>query len=174
MLWITSHQSSGVYYYYYLLLSLFTDGESQTRGGEGTTLGSRCEDSLLPTGRPGPSFPTHLLYLLYFICCPHQSLDTVFINSTREMKKLRLRALKRQCQGCRTSNWQSYFKINYKSHQEKWKSLWFIKEDEFRTFLVVQLLGLCASTARGPSLIYGQGTKIPNAMQHGPKIFLLF
>ena len=62
-------------YYYYLLLSLFTDGESRTRGGEGPTLGSRCEDSMLPTGRPGPSFPTDLPYS-YFTGCPHQSLDT--------------------------------------------------------------------------------------------------
>lgn len=34
---------------------------------------------------------------------------------------------------------------------------------------MVQLLGLFASTAGGQSLIFGQGTKIPNAVQHGQK-----
>ena len=36
-------------------------------------------------------------------------------------------------------------------------------------FLVVQWLGICASTAGGPGLIPGQGTKILQAAQCGPK-----
>ena len=37
------------------------------------------------------------------------------------------------------------------------------------TSLVVQWLGLYASTARGTGLIPGQGTKIPQATWHGQK-----
>ena len=36
--------------------------------------------------------------------------------------------------------------------------------------LAVQWLGLCAFTAEGPGSISGQGTKIPQAMQHSQKI----
>ena len=35
-------------------------------------------------------------------------------------------------------------------------------------FLVVQCLGLCTLTAKGPNSVSGWGTKIPQAAQHGP------
>ena len=36
-------------------------------------------------------------------------------------------------------------------------------------FLVVQWLGLLASTLEGMGTVSGWGTKIPQTMQHGPK-----
>ena len=35
--------------------------------------------------------------------------------------------------------------------------------------LVVQWLGLCTFTAKGPGSVPGRGTKIPQAMQHSQK-----
>ena len=37
------------------------------------------------------------------------------------------------------------------------------------TSMAVQLFGLCAFTAKGPGLIPGQVTKIPQAIQRGQK-----
>ena len=42
-----------------------------------------------------------------------------------------------------------------------------VSEALCRKFLVVQCLGLCAFTARGPNSIPGGGTKIPQAAWHG-------
>ena len=42
----------------------------------------------------------------------------------------------------------------------------------FQDFLVVQWLGLCASTAGDASLIPGWRAKVPHAMWHGQNIFL--
>lgn len=76
-------------YYYYLLLSLFTDGESRTRGGEGPTLGSCCED-YAPHRPPGTQFPNRSAVLIL------HRLPTLipWHSSTRERRNWGLERLK--------------------------------------------------------------------------------
>ena len=46
---------------------------------------------------------------------------------------------------------------------------WMLPLRGFWTFLAVQWLRLCSSTAEGVGMIPGQGTKVPHAVQHGQK-----
>ena len=43
------------------------------------------------------------------------------------------------------------------------------KKDEPGNSLVVQWLGLCSLTVEAPGSVAGWGTKIPQAVQYGPK-----
>ena len=60
---------------------------------------------------------------------------------------------------CRAAEQLNYFTL--------WK--WSCNNQLTGTSLVVQWLGLCASTTRGKGLIPGQGTKIPQATRSGQK-----
>ena len=47
-----------------------------------------------------------------------------------------------------------------------------LKYRQFGTSLVVQWLGLCASTVEGKGLISARGTRVPQAVWQGQKYFL--